>query len=427
MALASRARLIAPAVCAAALLTVAAGLAIGHLGTDLPPFMLRWQPKVDRHAWVAIAVITGACTVAPASVGWRWRGWRFAALLYVVALALGLGVNLAHEGVRGWWAMFATGRHGSFEGEFEYLLGLPLLRHGVGYYLHHFPALLYYATTHIKGNPPGPLVLLHLLGIHTAAQLAALCIVCGSACAPLAYDLGRTLGGEERGRVAGWLCACSPAALLYGVSSFDYLFAALGMAALCLLARPGGRALAAGAAIAAVGTFFSYLLFAIPAFAALLALQRSGWRRALEIGAACAAAVVALNLALFVAYGYDPFAAVQATLSAYHAGAAAGRPYAFWLFGSPAAWIVMLGLPIAWFALQGLTRRDAACVTLWTMVLTASVLGVTKAETERIWLPFVPIAAVAAAAVVPASRLRPAVTFLLVQALAVELLLFTIW
>ena len=38
----------------------------------------------------------------------------------------------------GWWTVFATGRHGSFEGGFEYLPPLPLLSRGTGYYLSHF-------------------------------------------------------------------------------------------------------------------------------------------------------------------------------------------------------------------------------------------------------------------------------------------------
>ncbi len=99
--------------------------------------------------------------------------------------------------------MFATGSHGSFEGSFEYLPALPLLRHGTGYYLSHFASLFPYLTTHVKGNPPGPLVALHLLGVGSPGGLAALCIGLGAFSAPLAYELGRTLGDEQRGRIAG--------------------------------------------------------------------------------------------------------------------------------------------------------------------------------------------------------------------------------
>jgi methylthioxylose transferase len=52
--------------------------------------------------------------------------------------------------------------------------------------------------------------------------------------------------------------------------------------------------------------------------------------------------------------------------------------------------------------------------------------GFTKAETERIWLPFVPLACVAAAAL-PIRRIRSVLVALGLQALAVELLFNTVW
>ena len=66
----------------------------------------------------------------------------------------------------------------------------------------HFASLLPYLPTHTKGNPPGPVVAMHLLGITSADRLAAVCIALGALTAPLGYALGRTLGGERRGRVA---------------------------------------------------------------------------------------------------------------------------------------------------------------------------------------------------------------------------------
>ena len=58
-------------------------------------------------------------------------------------------------------------------------------------------------------------------------------------------------------------------------------------------------------------------------------------------------------------------------------------------------------------------------------------MGFTKAETERVWLPFVPLACVAAASAFPASassaRFRLLLAALAAQALAIELLFFTVW
>jgi hypothetical protein len=305
-----------------------------------------------------------------------------------------------------------------------------VLSKGIAYYVHHFAALLPYTTTHVKGNPPGPLIALHLLGISTPGALAALCVGVGSLCAPLAYDLGRVLGGERRGRLAGLLTAFSPAMLLFGVTSVDYAFAALGVGIACLLVRRGPRALIAGSILAAVASFFSWLLLAIPAWAAVVTWRRHGRGRAVALCASVGGALVLFTGLLAVVWGYDPFSALSATASAYSHGIATIRPYAFWVFGSPAAWIAMLGAPVAWLSLRALTDGDDAAVAIWALVAFASVVGFTKAETERVWLPFVPLACVAAGAALaalPRARLRLVLAALVVQALAVELLFFTVW
>lgn len=414
-------------------IVVAVGLAIkaatGGLGEALPPFVMSWGPAVNPLVVISLFTIAGALGVAPAIVARAPAGPVFAISVYALALALGLGVNLAHEGVRGWWAVFAP--RGSQEGPYEYLTGFDALVHGIPYYIRNFAALFPYLPEHAKGNPPGPLIALDLLGIRTAQALAALCIGLGALTAPLAYDLGRLLGGptvgEERGRVAALLTAFSPAVILFGVTSADYAFAALGMVAATLLVRRRPTAWIAGCAVAAFAAFFSWLLLAIPAWAVLLVLRRDGWRAAVRLGACAALAIVAFNGALHLAYGWDPFSAIRAVGASYDNGTSLTRPYAFWLFGSPTAWAVMIGLPITWYALRSLAAGEASAIAIWALVGVAAVLGVTGGETERIWLPFVPLACVAAAAAVPAGRLRPVLTFLVFQAIVVELLFFTVW
>jgi hypothetical protein len=418
---------------------IAVGLAIKHsggqLGVPLPPFVMRWEPVIDVPlAVVAAFVLSAAVAVAPTlihRISTRARSRiAFAAAVYLIAVVLGLAANDIRSGTGGWWKVFAVGPHGSVEGSFEYLIALPLLRNGVGYYLHHFAALLPYSTTHVKGNPPGPLIALHLLGIGSPQAFAALCIGVGALCAPLAYDLGCVLGDERRGRIAGMLTAFSPAMVLFGVTSADYAFAAMGTAVACLLVRPGGRWLLAGSIAAAVASFFSWLLLAIPAWAAAVTVLHRGRRYAVSVCLACAAAVVALNGLLFLVYGYDPFSALEATHGFYSHGIATIRPYAFWVFGSPTAWAVMLGLPIGWLSLRALAGGDPAAIATWGTIAVACVIGFTKAETERVWLPFVPLACVAASAGlgrVSAARLRLLLGALAVQTIAIELLFFTVW
>jgi hypothetical protein len=138
--------------------------------------------------------------------------------------------------------------------------------------------------------------------------------------------------------------------------------------------------------------------------------------------------LVAFNGVLALVYGYDPFSALSATHHVYEHGFSSRRPYSFWVFGSPTAWALMLGPPLTWLALRALRgAADPAAVALWALIVVASLTGFTKAETERIWLPFVPLACVAAAAVVPPARVRLLVGALAFQALAVELLFFTVW
>jgi hypothetical protein len=340
-------------------------------------------------------------------------------------MALGLALNLARHGVHDWYAIFDTGPGGSFEAPNEYLPGLPALSYGTRFFLDRFAELVPAAPVNVAGHPPGLLLTLHLLGTGTAQGMAALCIGAGALTAPLSYDLGRTLLGEERGRVAGLLAAFAPSLLLFGVTSADYLYATLGLAAACLLVRPSPAARVSGAAAAAVAAFFSWLLLALPAWAALVVWRREGARAAIGLAVACALALLILNGALALLVGYDPIGALQATGSVYRHSIARVRPYEFWVFGSPTAWGVMAGIALAPAALRAVSAREPAAVALATLIAVSAVLGFTKAETERIWLPFVPLLCVSAAA--GTRRVEPLLWLLAAQALAVQLLFQTIW
>jgi methylthioxylose transferase len=165
----------------------------------------------------------------------------------------------------------------------------------------------------------------------------------------------------------------------------------------------------------------------VGAWAVVVAWRRRGARAALILTGTCAAAWLALNGGLAAAYGYDPIGTLRATEEVYRHSVAAVRPYAFWAFGSPVTWGVMLGLPIAAGALRSLTRGDDAAVALAFVIAIAALGGFTKAETERIWLFLVPLACVAAAPVVARGRTGVVLAALLAQALAVEVLFDTVW
>ncbi len=399
------------------------------LGTSTEPFVAGWLPQVDPAGLVA-ALLAGAAfvAVAPRLVEVRWSPPVIAVALYLLALGTGLAINAAREGVTGWSHIFdLEGGLSQSHAINEYLPGLPTLEYGVRNYLDRFAEVVTSQSVNVAGHPPGPLLLAHWLGIQSATALAALVILVGALCAPLAYRLGWTLSGEEStGRIAGLLCAASPLTLLFGVTSFDYAFAAFGALAACGLVARSWQWRTFGLVAFAVASMMTWALLGVGAWAAIVVLLRDGWRRGLALAALSGAAVVALQGSLALGYGYDPIGTLRATEQVYRDSLAQVRPYWFWVVGSPVAWAVMLGPAIVAGAVRGAVARSDAAVATAAVVVIAAVGGFTKAETERIWLFLVPLACVAAAPYVR-GRLRVVLGGLVAQALAIELLMNTVW
>jgi hypothetical protein len=411
--------------------TLAWGLSVEaggvQLGTPNPPFNYRWLPRTEL-GWALAAGLLLAATVAgaPALLTRPRRPLAVAAALAVLALLVRLAVAAARHGTEGWYRVFDGEL--SFEAANEYLPALPAARLGLGFLLDRFAELVPALPVHAAGHPPGVLLVLAALGIDSPEGMAALCIGAGALAAPLTYALGRALLADERAaRVAGLLAVLSPSLVIHGAVSADALFATLGALAAALLVarRPALRAL--GALAVAVASLFSWALLAVAAFAALAVWAREGLRAAVVLSAACGAALLGFHGLLALLVGWDPIGALRETEAVYRIGIAAVRPYWFWVLGSPVAAFVALGLPIAGYALRALWMRRPAALALAAVVLVASVAGFTKAEVERIWLPFVPLACVAAASVLPPRRLVWVAGLLALQALATELVFDTLW
>jgi hypothetical protein len=405
-----------------AVATVAIGLALGRdrLGVATPPFVANWAPRLDPLAAVSVVVLAGGCAAAPRLLDLRPRAFVIA--VWGLALGLGLALNVARLGTAGWSAVFDLRRGG--EAVNEYLPGLPAIGYGVRFYLDRFAELVPSLPVNVAGHPPGPLLLVHALGIRSAAGLAALCIGAGSLTAPLTYALALALQPERTARIAALLVAFSPVVLLDGVTSFDYVFAALGTGAAALLVR---RRALAGAVALAVATLFSWALLGVAAWAAVVVALRRGARAALGVAAVCAAATAGLAVAMAGIWGYDAIGTLRATAAVYDHSIASMRPYPYWAFGSVVAWGVMLGPPIAAAGLRGAVRRDAAALALAAVLAVAALGGFTKAETERIWLFLVPFACTAAAPLLADRPLRRILALLVVQALLVQALFATVW
>jgi hypothetical protein len=407
--------------------TIVVGTALDRsgvvLGAPLPPFLGDVEPRASLLAVPVALVLAIGVTVAPRLRAGRIGPAPFALGLLALALVLRVALSTARNGPDGWYAVFDT----SFEAKNEYLPALTYLSYGAPFFLDRFAELVPALPVHSAGHPPGLLLTLHGLGIDGPRGMAALVIGLGSLAAPLTYALGRVLLPEPAARAAGLLFAFAPSALHHGATSADALYATLGtLAALGLLAGPAA-ARALGAAALAIASFFSYALLACGAWATLVVLRREGLRPATALAASCAAAVALLAVSLWAATGYDAPGALRSTEQVYRFSVASIRPYAYWVLGSPAAYLAAMGLPLAWYALRALARRSAPALALAAVVVTSAVLGFTKAETERIWLFLVPLACVAAADALPARRLTLVLGLLALQALLVELLLVTVW
>jgi methylthioxylose transferase len=397
-----------------------------RLGASLAPLLADWNPAVGPSAIPSVVLLAAAGVGTRRPLAAPLGAWSFAAILFGYGLALRVALGMARGGTDGLYAVYELGNH---EADSEYLPALPGFEFGTRFFLDTFAEVGSSLPVHAIGHPPGLLVTMHWLGVSTAPSMAALTIGVGALSVPLAYLLARVLLDEPAARRAGLLYLLAPSALVYGATSADALYASVALLAAIPLAAAVRRPAAAiaGAPALALASFFSYANLAVGAWAALLAWQGAGLRRALAIGLACAAALAAFYALLHVATGYDPIGVLAATESVYREGIASRRPYAFWVFGSPAAFLFALWLPIAWLAARAAAAGDAGARALFAVLAIAALLGFSKAETERIYLFLVPLACVAAAAVLPRGRLTLVLGLLAAQALATNLLLYTVW
>jgi hypothetical protein len=345
-------------------------------------------------------------------------------LILRLALAAG-GGGRGGAGIAAWWKVFDPAR--SYEAPNEYLPALGALRWGPRFFLDRFAETVPALPVHAAGHPPGMLLTLYALGISSPGGMAALCIAVGALSVPLTYPLGRQLLDERQARTATLLLALAPGALIFGATSADAVYATLGMLAAWPLTARSWQWRTAGALMLAVASLFAWSLLAVGAWAAIVVWRREGIRTTLALCGLCGAALVGFYSALYGLTGFDPFGTLRATEDVYRAGIASLRPYWYWLLGSPAAFLLVLGLPILWYALCALAGGRTVATAIFAVLAFAAVMGFTKAETERIWLFFAPFMCLAAAAGSRALPLRPVLAALAVQALAYEFVFDTVW
>jgi hypothetical protein len=291
---------------------------------------------------------------------------------------------------------------------------------------------------HVAGHPPGALgffVVLDRIGLGSGWWAGVVVTLLAASTALAVMITLRALGAEVVARRAAPFLVFGPAAVWQCVSA-DALFAAVAAWGIAALATAAVRrsipwALVAGVLLGSA-VMLSYGLPLLGLLAVAVLVVARTWRP-LPWAVLIALAVVAA----FGAYGFWWWQALPALHDRYWAGVARNRPISYWWWGNLAALTFSAG-PMMWVGFTSLGRRagevgiDAARVVRWLvvatglMVLAAELSQMSKAEVERIWLPFVPWLLVACA-LLPERWRRAGIAIQVLLALAVQHLLFTGW
>ena len=293
---------------------------------------------------------------------------------------------------------------------------------------------------HIAGHPPGALsffVLLVRVGLGSGLAAGIVITLIAASTAVAVLITLRLLGAEMAARRAAPFLVFGPAAIWQAVSA-DAMFAAVAAWGIAALAAAATRrsvpwALVAGLLLGYC-VMLSYGLPLLSVLAVAVLVVARNWRP-LPWAVLSALAVVLT----FAALGFLWWEALPVLRERYYDGAANHRPAAYWLWGNLGALVFSAG-PLVGAGLVMLGRRtrdldlgaDAVRVVRWlagagvVMVLIADVSLMSKAEVERIWLPFVPWLLISCA-LLPDRWRRVGVAVQVLVAVVVQHLLFTGW
>jgi hypothetical protein len=361
-------------------------------GIDAAPFYGYWA--WDAPGWMLLAAGVGAALVALLPAWCRAMSPRW---LVPVTAAVGAG-----------WAVLVAACGGGLhriasplDSKYEYL---PFAgRIDAGSFLRTFVRDAPTYPTHVKGHPPGiTLAFWAIDRIGLGGPGWAAVLVLGG----WALGIGAVVwtmadvGGPDRARRAAPFVALVPA-VVWAATSGDALIAgvtAAGIALLVAATTPGratGAALALGASGGVVLGFALHLSYGmVPLLIVPVAVAATRRRRArlapAAVGAVAGAAAVTLA---FVAAGFWWFDGLRVTRHLYLRGLARLRPYRYFVVGNLGALALAVG-PAAGVGLGRLVARArrhpelAVLGGVLAAVLAADLSGMSKAETERIWLPF---------------------------------------
>ncbi|KOV72419.1 membrane protein [Streptomyces sp. NRRL WC-3618] len=380
----------------------------GNLHVSWPPLYGHWEPHLGPGTPAAILVAVAVVAYGPslaARLPWRallWSAWG-TAMAWTFSLAL----------VDGWQRGIAL----RLTTKYEYLQVInPVNR------FHDIPAALRDFThhivihspdawpAHVAGHPPAAtltFVLLDRIGLGGGAWAGVWCITVGATAAAAVLVTVRALCGEQLARRAAPFLVLAPAAVWMGTSADGYFTAVAAWAvAFLALAVTGHRPRSAGLASGLLFGLVVYLSYGLTLFAVIAGgVLLLGSRRLKPLPYVIAGFVVLPAVFTFV--GFNWWEAYRLLVTRYYQGAGGIRPYWYWVWANLACTVLLVGPA----TVAGLRRAGAAPVrqgvrgclrrpdgeprlallvgAALLALLAADLSGMSKAETERIWLPFV--------------------------------------
>lgn len=395
-------------VAAAALLVLAAvliGARIqdrhGTLRVNRPPLLADWAPHAGPGTPAALLVAAAVVAYGPAlAARLRWRPL----LLTVWGASLAWTWSLAL--VDGW----SRGVAEQLTSTHEYLRAVDRFR-DIPAALRDFTGHILLDTpdnwpAHVAGHPPGAtltFVVLDRIGLGGGGWAGAFVITVGTTAAVAILIAVRRLADESLARRAAPFLVLAPAAVWVGTSADGFFTAVTAWAvALLALAVTGHRPARTGFGSGLLFGLTLYLSYGLTLFAVIgAAVLLLGTRRLRPLPYVLAGFLVVP--VVFTALGFDWWEAYRLLVTRYYQGAGGVRPYGYWVWANLACAVLITG-PATLAGLRrggGLLLRDRArptrtaagrlgllLVAALLALLIADLSGMSKAETERIWLPF---------------------------------------
>lgn len=357
------------------------------------PFVGEWDWRIGVRMVPVVLVAIVAVALLPVAAR-RLRPWVAVAITAVAASAFALLLAASD----GWSAVTSPVTDPT-----EYWIEVERSR-PAGLYLRSFIERQKFYTVHVRGHPPGFMLLLKAMrhiGLASSWAAAAISYVgIAMTVVAVAFVVAR-IAGTAAMRTCLPFLALAPYAVWQGTSA-DAFFCGVAGLGIALLAhsmtspRPRNRAASAvgGGVVLALGSFLTYGMVTVFPIVVVLAWRTKAWRWFAP------ALAGALGVAAAFAFaGFWWLDGLNSTRQWYRVGTAQFRPFWYFFFANVAVLAIAVG-PAAVAGVVRLRGYRPAAVVIGALLAAfiADASGLSKAETERIWLLYMPWIGVAGGA-----------------------------